>query len=132
MAKPHATLLAEFQANQGAPLVSIRNVEAQLAVAFPAEYVEFLQQANGGEGPVGAESYVILWPVDELVERNEVYKVDDEYAPGLTFIGTDGGNEVFAIRRTDNHFVRAPLIGMAPDVVDDTGSTLEEFLRSFT
>lgn len=130
MVKPYPTLLAKFEANEGASLAKIREVEDELAITLSPDYVEFLQQANGGEGSVGAESYVVLWPVEELVERNQGYSVDAEYAPDLTFIGTDGGNEVFAIRRPDRHYVQAPLIGMASNVVDDMGATFEEFLRA--
>lgn len=51
--------------------------------------------------------------------------------PDLVFIGTDGGNEVFAIRAGDGHYVAATLIGMSPEAVKDCGVTFTDFVRSF-
>lgn len=123
-------LMRDFEFNSGASPHQIRGAEEQLAVRLSAEYVDLVRWTNGGEGCVGRESYLVLWPVEELLERNEGYKVDGEYARGLTLIGTDGGNEAFAVRSSDDHFVSAPLIGMSPDMVVDMGHTLREFLES--
>lgn len=124
-------VLTGFRPNGVASPERVQEVEAELGVELPDDYKAMLRAADGGEGPVGQESYVILWPVEDVVEHNRGYKPDPNYAPDLTFIGTDGGNEVFAIRSSDGHFVAAPLIGMSPEAVDDRGATLEEFLRSF-
>lgn len=121
----------EFQLNPPATADEISAAERALDVVIPDRYREFLARASGGEGPVGDESYVILWPATELANHNQGYKVDPEYAPDLLLIGTDGGNEVFAIRAGDGAFVSAPLIGMNPDSVKPRGATLQEFLASF-
>jgi hypothetical protein len=102
-----------------------------LGTEFPVSYREFLGTANGGEGQLGHESFLILWPVDELVRRNEGYKLDPDYAPDLVLIGTDGGNEVFAFRRSDGTFVAAPLIGMAEGEIRARGTDFLELLESF-
>jgi len=99
-------------------------------VSFPDDYRQVLRTVNGGEGPVGEESYLILWPAQDLVEHNRGYKLDAQYASDLTFIGTDGGNEVFAIRSSDGHYVAAPLIGMAEEAIKDLGGTFVEFVKS--
>jgi hypothetical protein len=125
------TLLREFDLGPPARSEEIANAERALAARFPESYRAFLDQANGGEGPIGEESYVILWPAEELAERNEGYRPDPDYAPDLVFIGSDGGNEVFGFRRDDGAFVAAPLIGMAPEEVRVCGRSLREFLASF-
>lgn len=114
----------------GAHLDTIREAERSLGARFPQDYVDFLSRANGGEGPVGDESYVILWPAERLVRRNRGYKVGDAYAPGLVFIGSDGGNEAFAIRESDGWYVCAPFIGMSDDAVEPLGATLAELLAN--
>lgn len=131
MASPAADFPDGFQLNPPATADEIAASEEELHVALPSAYREFLASASGGEGPIGDESYLILWPATGLAERNRGYKVDPEYAPDLLLIGTDGGNEVFAIRAGDGSFVAAPLIGMSPDAVRTRGSTLQEFLASF-
>jgi len=124
-------LLREFQLREPARISDVAEAERALEAEFPESYRTFLSSANGGEGPIGDESYLILWPVEELVQHNEGYKADSTYAPDLVFIGTDGGNEVFAFRRVDGSFVSAPLIGMAPEEVQVRGPNFQGFLESF-
>lgn len=121
----------DFVLNPPATAEEIAAAERSLDVTLPDEYRDFLSQASGGEGPLGEESYLILWPANELAEYDRGYKVDPDYAPDLLLIGTDGGNEVFAIRAADGSFVAAPLIGMSADAVRPRGSNLSEFLASF-
>lgn len=120
-----------FQPNGAAPREGIDEVERELGIRLPDEYRDLLRRVNGGEGPIGAQSYLILWRAEELVEHNRGYRPDARYAPDLVFIGTDGGNEVFAIRAGDGHYVAAPLIGMSPEAVKDCGVTFTDFVRSF-
>jgi hypothetical protein len=121
----------DFVLNPPATAEEIAVAEQSLRVTLPEEYRDFLLGASGGEGPLGKESYLVLWPAHELPEHNLGYKVDTDYASDLILIGTDGGNEVFAIRPPDGSFVAAPLIGMSQDAVQIKGSTLAEFLGSF-
>jgi hypothetical protein len=74
-------LFAEFEANPPASLALIEQCQAKLSSILPADYVQFLQQMNGGEGFLG-KAYVALWRVDELGDRNAGYEVA-EFAPGL-------------------------------------------------
>lgn len=124
-------LPADFQPNGSAAAERIHEAERELGIRLPDEYRDLLWRTNGGEGPIGAQSYLILWRAEELVEHNRGYKPDARYAPDLAFIGTDGGNEVFAIRAGDGHYVAAPLIGMSPEAVKDCGATFADFVRSF-
>lgn len=120
-----------FQPNGAAPREGIDEVERELSIRLPDEYRDLLRRVNGGEGPIGAQSYLILWRAEELVEHNRGYRPDARYAPDLVCIGTDGGNEVFAIRAGDGHYVAAPLIGVSPEAVKDCGATFTDFVRSF-
>lgn len=124
-------LPADFQPNGAATAECIREVERALGISLPDDYRDVLKTVNGGEGAVGEQSYLILWAAEELVEHNRGYKPDPHYAPDLTFIGTDGGNEVFAIRAGDGQYVAAPLIGMSEDAVKDLGATFTEFVQRF-
>jgi hypothetical protein len=124
-------LLQDFECREPARMTDVTEAERALETQFPESYRAFLGSANGGEGPLGQESYLILWPVEELSQHNKGYKPDEQYAADLVFIGTDGGNEVFAFRPADGAFVSAPLIGMAPEEVQVRGTSFQEFLESF-
>jgi hypothetical protein len=51
-----------------------------------ADYVDFMLTSNGGEGLIGG-SYVVLWPIEDLLERNADYRAA-EFAPGLLLFGS--------------------------------------------
>ncbi|MCH4827513.1 SMI1/KNR4 family protein [Planococcus halocryophilus] len=107
----------------------IRNVENQLGFQFPKEYFKFLLHSNGGEGPIG-DNFLQLWKVEELIEDNEGYSVE-EFAPGLWIIGSDGGDTAYCLdtRSKELPFVSMPFIGMDLDEVEVCGSTFHEFLK---
>lgn len=121
----------DFLFNPPASAGDILDAEKALHVSFPEDYRQLLAEASGGEGPVGSESFLRLWPVHELAQFNEDYKLDVDYAPDLVFIGTDGGNEVYAYRPRDASYVSAPFIGMSPDEVQVRGPSFTDFLESF-
>lgn len=105
-------LLKEFAAKDGAKEDVIAEVESALQWSFPTDYKEFFEKINGGEGFIG-ENYLILWAVEELVQFNNEYEVQD-YAPGLVLFGSDGGGEGYAFdtRTTPTPIVQVPFIGM--------------------
>ena len=80
---------------------------------FPEDYVTFLRFANGGEGFLGDNQPLILWPVEELALRNDGYHVRD-YAPGLLIFGSNGGGDAYGFdtRSPDWPIVELPFIGM--------------------
>ena len=57
-------------------------------VELPEEYVAFMKAHNGGEGDTG-ESWLFLFPIEELQEVNDDYH---EFLPeGNIIIGSNGG-----------------------------------------
>jgi len=87
-------LFAKFDANPPANSGSIARCQAHLAVPLPQDYVQFLRQMNGWEGFIG-KNYLRAWPVEDLIQSNKDYRVD-EAAPGLFLFGSSGGGEAFA------------------------------------
>jgi hypothetical protein len=106
-------LFARFEANPPASPALIAEAQAKLSFPLPADYVQFLQQMNGGEGSLGGNAYVALWRVEELGERNAGYEVA-EFAPGLFLFGSNGAGEAFAFDNRTGQFriVAAPFISM--------------------
>jgi hypothetical protein len=89
-------LFAVFKANPPASPARIAEAQAKLSFPLPADYVQFLQQMNGGEGSLGGNAYVALWRVEELDEKNAGYEVA-ESAPGLFLFGSNGAGEPFPL-----------------------------------
>jgi hypothetical protein len=103
-------LFAEFDAKPAASPAAVARCQADLKFRLPVEYVQFLQQMNGGEGFIG-ENYLRAWPVEELIENNKEYLVD-EAAPELFLFGSSGGGEAFAFdtRSSPPPIVAVPFI----------------------
>lgn len=100
----------EFSANPSANLQAIKRFEVEATVQLPEDYVQFLQRMNGGEGMVG-EAYLSLWPIEDIIPRNQACKVN-EATPGLLVFGSDGGNEAsgFDLRSDAKEVVCVPFI----------------------
>lgn len=121
-------LLSQFEFNEPASEIAIKNVEEVLSINFPQEYYDFLLTSNGGEGVVG-QSYLVLWKIEDLVELNDAYDIN-EFAPGLLIIGSDGGNIAYCIdiRDINKSFVQVPFIGMDLSEVQGCSDGFKGFL----
>jgi|SRR5215472_16113009 len=123
-------LLAKFNGNPPVGLSTLHAFQQEAGFHLPQDYVEFLQRTNGGEGLIGQNAYVILWPVEDLLEMNRAYQVN-EYAPGLFIFGSDGGGEAFAFDRRSEKMpvVSVPFVGMDPSLIQPLGSGFQLFLE---
>src|SRR5712672_1170534 len=88
-------LFAGFKGNPPASPALIAQSRAKFSFQLPADYVQFLQQMNGGEGSLGENAYVVLSRVEQLGEMNAACEVA-EFAPELFLFGSNGAGEAFA------------------------------------
>ena len=58
-------------------------------MVLPNDYIELMKKHNGGEGDIG-ETWLILYPLEELQEINDDYEIE-EILPGHIIIGSNGG-----------------------------------------
>jgi SMI1 / KNR4 family (SUKH-1) len=66
-------------------------------VELPSEYLSFLRQSNGGEGPLGAQPfYLQIDPAEEVALALEQRR-HEAFFPGFIMIGSDGGGEYIAL-----------------------------------
>ncbi|KFN15879.1 SMI1-KNR4 cell-wall family protein [Bacillus pseudomycoides] len=70
--------------------IAIQEVEDRMKVKFPNVYKGLLRCTNG----FSIGSGLVIYGTEHIVERNEVWEVD-EYAIGYISIGDDGGGNVF-------------------------------------
>jgi hypothetical protein len=110
-------LFAEFDANPPANHDAVARCQSNLRFLLPADYVQFLEQMNGGEGFIG-RNYLRAWPIEDLIQLNKDYLVD-EAAPELFLFGSSGGGEAFAfdIRSSSPPIVAVPFIVSLDDAI---------------
>lgn len=57
---------------------------------LPNDYQEFLTWSNGGEGYVG-KNYLSLWKLEDIVQLNMDYQIQEFLKKDCLVFGTDGG-----------------------------------------
>lgn len=84
---------------------------------------------DGGEGPIGAAGYAMLWHASELPLFNTEYEVET-YAPGLILFGSDGGGEAFAFdaRTRKMSVVQVPFVGLDLELAQELSDSFWGFL----
>ncbi len=55
-------------------------------LALPGDYLAFMREHNGGEGPLGEKNYGRFFRLEELEEINKEYDVQNSW-PGYVVIG---------------------------------------------
>jgi hypothetical protein len=105
----------------------VARIGRALEFTWPEDFAAFLAESGGGEGWVG-ESYLVVWPPDEIEATNEELMLR-KFAPTLVGFGSDGGGELFAFDKSQAppRIVMVPLIGLDQPV--DVGPDFGSFLR---
>ncbi|MBI5653893.1 MAG: SMI1/KNR4 family protein [Chloroflexi bacterium] len=129
MTKSIKHLVTRLSSRAGVSKDVIEEIQTQLGISFPSEYVQFISQYNGTEGVVG-ESYLAIWPVEDIAQLNEAYAVN-EFVPGLLLFGSNGGGMAYAFdtRSQDMPIVEVPFIPMDLKEANVCGRTFLEFLE---
>jgi hypothetical protein len=132
MTKKMISIIKEISLGKGNDDHSIIAVEKRMGFRFPDDYKFFLKHANGAAGPIGLESYIALWPLNELIELNEGYEVQ-RYAPHLVMFGGTGGGEAFAFHRSDSRhpIIQTSLIGLGTDPLWVISYSFSDFIENF-
>jgi len=91
-------MLQEFDWNdEPAAERVIQSAESRLGT-LPTEYLALMRLHNGGEGFVGEGSYLRLWPIEELVEKNRI--LAPARPNNAVLIGSDGSDDLYAVQPT--------------------------------
>lgn len=122
---------ADFNGNAPVTSDAVSACELKLRCQFPRDYVNFLNEMNGGEGFIGDESYLIVWPVEEIESNYVQYEVE-KYCEKLLLIGSSGGGEAYAFDRRVNPWqvVQVPFVGMDYSLCEVVGNSFSDFIQA--
>ena len=121
-------LTSNFDTVTPATPSAIEAAEKFFNLKLPTDYKEFLQFSNGLEGET-ADSYLVLWSAEELVELNQAYNVK-EFISNIILIGSDGAEDAFAFDTTNMTIVKLPFIGMGHIPNEKLSDTFGDFFSS--
>jgi len=124
-------LFGSVGSRESASESDIERVEKHFGVSLPEDYLEFLRFSNGIEGILKGGTYVSIWPIEEVVDDNTDYEVN-ELAPGIILFGSNGGGTAFGFDFRDKSaaIVEVPFIGMDLDEVRYRARNFIEFISS--
>jgi hypothetical protein len=96
---------------------------------IPIDYIEFMKIFNGGEGPIGENGYLILWPIDELIQNNIDYEVQS-FAPGFFVFAKDAADTAFAFEKATGKIYEFGLMAnLMTDPPKSCGLDFKNFLE---
>ena len=102
---------------------------------LPSDYLSFLAQSNGAEGPLGVEpGWFVLWPAEEVFSASAEYGLP-QYLPGYFAFGGNGGGELFVFPSQPSDsalpIFMVPAIGMEPSMLIKVAGSFAEFATAF-
>ena len=84
-------MFREFDFNE-APENMLSSVNG---MALPEDYLAFMRDHNGGEGPLGENNYGCFYRLEELQAVNDEYEVQKRW-PGYVVLGSDMSGQLWA------------------------------------
>ncbi|HZQ06617.1 MAG TPA: SMI1/KNR4 family protein [Anaerolineae bacterium] len=104
-----------FFFHTGASLDSIAEIQANLHVTFPNDYVDFLSYSDGADGYIG-NAYLKLFNLDRIARLRQ-QTLASGVKSELILFGSDGATWSYAF---DSRLSPAPIVGVDPIVLEDT------------
>ena len=109
--------------------IMIEKVEKEWNISLPCEYKQLILFSNGIEGPIGKANYLSIWPINELIELNQEYAVD-EFLSGIKYFGSDGGDIAYGFEFDHDRttIIEIPFDSINKEEVKKYGESFFEFL----
>lgn len=125
-----ADLLANFNMMEAPDISEVARLKAKFDFGIDPEYVHFITLHNGASGIIG-NNFLRLWNIDDVCALNPYYEHDHDggYSSRLFFIGSNGGDAGYAIRKIDGIFIEVPFIGMSEEDGVEMGHDFRAFLH---
>lgn len=67
MDKNIISMMNTMDLNEPADEKTIKEVENSIGFDLPVQYREFMLYSNGAEGELGENSYLVLWPIEDII-----------------------------------------------------------------
>ncbi len=123
-------LLSDVEKSEPIPKKEFDKVLERFDFNVPETYKKIMRDFNGGEGEVGIDSWVDLFPADELQQVNEDYKILMEDIPDYFLFGKDAADTGYAFHKVNGTFHSFGLMSnFHTDSIEFMGTDFVEFLE---
>ena len=97
---------------------------------IPETYLNVMKVSNGGEGEIGDESWLVLFPINELQQVNDNYRLLMTDIPDYFLIGKDAADTGYAFHKTYGTFHSFGLMSnFKTDSIEFLGKDFVAFLE---
>jgi hypothetical protein len=123
-----ARLTAKMDRRPGVSPQQLEAIFFPLNFTSPDDYVGFMTETNGSEGPIGTDGYLAIYSTEELLDRNAQTMTLE---PGILFFGSDRGGEgyAFELDTPSNGVVAVEFADLDRTRARPMGKTFAEFLE---
>jgi len=107
----------------------VDHLVSQLDFDLPPDYLELMQSSREWEGEVGPNSWLLLFPLDQILQTNRDYILLMERIPDYFLIGKDAADTGFVIHKLKKTYHSFGLLSdFDTDPIEFCGNNLTEFL----
>lgn len=122
-------LLKDLRLNGKPTDEEFSQLSAKLDFKVDSDYLAFIRAANGAEGFV-KNSFLQLWEIKDLISLNPYYDsaMDDGYSEAIFFIGSNGSDTGYGIRKKDGVFIAVAFLDMNDSMTVELGKSFYDFV----
>ena len=95
---------------------------------LPPDYIDFMSSYDGAVGFIGANHYIDLWRVENIIRLNP-YFPNERFSKQVIVIGTDGSGTLYGYNIRQKHFFETDEYGMNEKTTQKCGDTFIEFIN---
>jgi hypothetical protein len=123
--------LHDLEKNEiGAPEALVQNLLRQLDFELPKDYIGIMLEFDGGEGEVGENSWLCLFPIEDLIPTNKAYKLLMEQIPDYFLFGKDAADTGYAFHKFNKTIHSFGLMSnFKTDYIKFCGNSFIEFVE---
>jgi len=105
-------------------------VRGKIDFVLPDDYIEVIKNYNGGEGEIGANGWLCLFPIEELIEINTSYKFLMSEIADYFMFGKDAADTGYAFHKKNQTIHSFGLMSdFETDPIEFCGNNFLEFLE---
>jgi hypothetical protein len=123
--------LSDIVKNQvGASVELIEELQNELDFKLSEDYSDLMKEFNGGEGDVGENSWLCLFPIEELATTNKDYSLLMEQIPNYFLFGKDSADTGYAFHKQNQTIHSFGLMSnFETDLITFCGNDFAEFIE---
>jgi hypothetical protein len=114
----------------GASIKLVQNLQQQVGFELPQDYIDLMRELNGGEGEIGENGWLCLFPINEIISVNNDYSLLMDQIPDYFLFGKDAADTGFAFNKRNGTIHSFGLMSnFKTDPIEFCGNNFLEFLE---